>query len=85
MNHLGLGTSYDEIERIDTALVQRTVDMAGFHRVPVPPSIVSDNIVHGAMDNFDLNENTDPGIGGSHILSSCYFKMLRTLKTTNCA
>ena len=85
MNHLGLGTSYDEIERIDTALVQRTVDMAGFHRVPVPPSIVSDNIVHGAMDNFNHNENIDPGIGGSHILSSCYFKMLRTLKTTNCA
>lgn len=37
-NPLGLCTSYDEVERIDTALAEHTIDMAGSHRVPVPPS-----------------------------------------------
>ena len=77
MNHLGLCTSYDEVERIDTTLVQRTADMAGFHRVPVPPSIVSDNIVQGAMDSFDHNEKTDSGIGGSHYTILMLFQNIK--------
>ena len=37
-NPLGLWTSYDEVERIDTALAEHTIDMSGSHRVPVTPS-----------------------------------------------
>ena len=66
MNHLGLCTSYDEDERIDTALMQHTIDMAGSHRVPLPSSIAPHELVHGAMNNFDHKENTVSGVGGSH-------------------
>ena len=66
MNHLGLGTSYEEVERIDTALMQHTINMTGSHRVPIPSSIVPHELVHGAMGNFDHKENTVSGIGGSH-------------------
>ena len=48
------------------ASAKRTIEMKGDHRVPVPPSISSDTFVHGAMDNFDHEENTKSGIGGSH-------------------
>ena len=40
MHHLGLCTSYDEVKRIDTALVQHKIDMTGSHRILVPSSIV---------------------------------------------
>ena len=66
MNHLGLCISYEEVERIDTALAQHTIDMTGSHRVPIPSSIVPHELVHGAMDNFDYKENTVSGIGRSH-------------------
>ena len=62
MNQLGLCTSYDEGERIDTALVQYKIDMADYHRVQVPPSAVPHELVHGTMDNFDHKENTISGI-----------------------
>ena len=40
--------------------------MAGSNRVPVPKNINSSSIIHGAMDNFDHEENTLSGIGGNH-------------------
>ena len=39
---------------------------AGVHRVPVPPSIQPGLLIQGVMDNFDHEENTKSGIGGSH-------------------
>ena len=39
MNRMGLCRSYDEVERLDSGLAQRTFAKAGVHRVPVPPSI----------------------------------------------
>ena len=65
MNHLVLCFSYDEGERIDTALVQHKISMADSHRVQVPLSIVPCRYVHGAMDNYDHKENTISGIEGS--------------------
>ena len=65
-NCLGLGISYDELERIDCALARRTIDCAGNHRVPIRPSIKGNNVIHGAMDNFDHEENSKSGKGGSH-------------------
>ena len=65
-NCLGLGISYDELERIDCALARRTIDRAGNHRVPIPPSIKGNDVIHGAMDNFDHEENSKSGKGGSH-------------------
>ena len=58
MNHLELSTSYDVVERIDTALLQYTIEMAGFHRTPVSPSTVRHELVHGATENFNYEQNT---------------------------
>ena len=65
-NHRGFCNSYDEVDRIDSALAQRTIDRAGINHVPVPPSIHPCVLIQGAMDNFDHEENTQSGIGGSH-------------------
>ena len=66
MNHLGLCTSYEEVERIDTALVQHTLDMAGSHRVLVSSSFVPHELVRRIMDSFDHKENTVSSIRRSH-------------------
>ena len=41
MNHLGIFISYDDMERIDTALANRIITETGEHRVPVAESIKS--------------------------------------------
>ena len=79
MNHLGLCRSYEEVERIDIALVQHTIDMTGSYRVPVPSSIDLHELVHGAVDNFDHKENADSGIGGSH---GTILMLFQTIKDT---
>ena len=56
MNHMGL----------DSGLAQRMFEKAGVHRVPVPPSSEHGVLIQGATDNFDHEENTKSGIGGSH-------------------
>ena len=58
--------SYDELERIDTGLATRTIQLAGNNRVPVPKTIDSSAIIHDAVDNYDNEEGTSSGIGGSH-------------------
>ena len=66
MNKLGLSMSYEEMERVDYALTHRIIKQAGNGRVPVSTSICSSNIIHGAMDNFDHEEDTNSGIKGRH-------------------
>ena len=62
-NHMGLCRSYDEVEKIDSALAQCTISRAGLNHVPVPPSKV---LIQDAMDNSDHEENTKPGTDESH-------------------
>ena len=66
MNRLGVCISYDDLERIDIDIAKRTIDLAGSNRVPVPLNVTPSSIIHGATDNFDHEENTSSGIGGSH-------------------
>ena len=66
MNRVGLCQSYDEVEWLDSGLAQHTFEKAGAHHVPVPPSIEHGVLILGAMDNFDNEEKTKSGIGGSH-------------------
>ena len=66
MNKLGLSMSYEEMERVDYALTHRIIKQAGNGRVPVSTSLCSANIIHGAMDNFDDEEDTNSGIKGSN-------------------
>ena len=65
-NRLGLCISYDNFKRVDIAITQEIINLAGSNRVPVPKNINSSSIIHGAMDNFDHEENTLSGIGGNH-------------------
>ena len=60
-NRMGLCRSFDEVEKLDSALAQRTISRAGINYVPVPPSIQQ-----GAMDNFNREQNTRSRIEGSH-------------------
>ena len=54
-NKLGLCISYDELERIDCSLANEIMDSCVENKVPLPPTITSSSIIHGAMDNFDHN------------------------------
>ena len=65
-NRLGLCISYDDLERVDMCQTQQLIILAGPSRVPVPENIDSSSIIHGAMENFDHEENTSSGIDGSH-------------------
>ena len=40
--------------------------MSGNEHVPLPPSIVSENLVQAPTDNLDNEEGTPSRIGGSH-------------------
>ena len=61
-NRLGLGVSYEEVERVDTSIIERTIDLVGEdNRVPAPPHIDDETIIHNAMDNFD-DKVTDDSI-----------------------
>ena len=64
-NRLGLCIRYDDLEGSDIAITQE-INFAGTNRVPVSKYINSSPIIHDAMDNFDHEENTLSGIGGSH-------------------
>ena len=65
-NRMKYAITYSELEQINNALTQRTILRAGSYPVPVPPSIKPSVLIQGAMDNFDHEENTSSGIGGSH-------------------
>ena len=66
LNKLGLCISYDGLERIDCSLANETMDSCVENKVPLPRTKTSSSIIHGAIDNFDHNENTLTGKGSSH-------------------
>ena len=66
LNKLGICVSYDVLEKIDTGLTQRTIDVTGISRTPIHSAIESSVMCHGAMDDFDHNESTPSGIGTGH-------------------
>ena len=74
LNRLGLCSNYHDLARIDTGLAKHTIALAGLHRVPIPPSILPGSSIHGAMDNFDHEEHTLSGIGGSYDTILMLFK-----------
>ena len=65
-NRLGLRISYDDLERVDMCQTQQLINLAGPCRVSVPENINCSSITYGAIDNFNHEENTSSGIGGSH-------------------
>ena len=81
-NRLGLCISYDDLERVDMCQTQQLIDLAGPFRVPVPENIDSSSIIRGAMDNFDHEENSSSGIGGSRDTILVLFQKSDEIETT---
>ena len=54
------------MERINYNLANRVITDATDNHLPVGGELSSSHLIHGAMDNFDHNENTPSGIGSSH-------------------
>lgn len=66
LNRMGLCMSYGKLQRIDMGLAEQVIEAAQFHCTPVPPIIEATVMIHGVMDDFDNEENTLSGFGGSH-------------------
>ena len=73
MNHQGLSISYNELLRyhknMSAYIMQRGED-----KVPIPCHIKLDAFTMGAFDNFDHEEATMSGIGGTHDTVSILFQ-----------
>lgn len=84
LNKLGLCVSYDEILRVDIGINELIIETAGSNRVPVSLPLNDDEggELHGAMDNFDHDEATLSGIGGSHDTILMLFKNSNRLNNT---
>ena len=66
-NRFAISISYDEVLRIDTAVAKRTIALSTPGCiVPINPSIRPNIHINGAIDNFDLEENSKSGTNGSH-------------------
>lgn len=61
-NRLGICINYKGMQNIDSNTSKRIIDTAGENRVPVEYSINSEDLVNGAMDNFNHLEDTRSGI-----------------------
>ena len=62
------------MEKINTGLAHRTINTAGVNHTQIPSTIKNNVFLHGAMDNFDHDENTPSGIGGSHDTILMFFQ-----------
>ena len=72
---LGICVHYKEVLNTDTAVAENIIDKTGENRAPVSDSITSTDIVQGAMDNFDHDENT---LSGKDPLSESYKRFSST-------
>ena len=64
-NHFGLVTSYDELLRDHNDLASYVI-VSSARSVPHPSHFDATLMTSGAFDNFDHEEGTMSGIGGSH-------------------
>ena len=64
-NHLGLSVSYDEIRRYHNDMASLVVETSQGN-VPIPSHFSSKAFTLAAFDNFDHEESTLSGIGGTH-------------------
>lgn len=66
LNHIGLCISYESLQRMNYSFAARAVSLSGNNRVPISPHFARDMPLCASMDNFDHEEDTKSGIGGSH-------------------
>ena len=65
LNHFGLGVSYDEVLRYHTDMVAYISEISE-NKIPLPSQFDPTLFTIGAFDNFDHEESSLSGIGGSH-------------------
>ena len=65
LNRFGLATSYDEVLRYHCDMASYITE-SNRGQVPLPSQFDRSRFTIGAFDNFDHEENTLSGIGGSH-------------------
>ena len=61
-NRLGFCISYDDLGRVDIAITREIINLTGPNRVPAPKNNNSLSLIHGAMDNFDHEQNNYQGL-----------------------
>ena len=69
LNRAGHCISYDDLERIDTAIAKDIVQRSEEFGVVLPSNIKPGNFVHVAADNLDINEETIDGRNTTHATS----------------
>ena len=74
LNRLGLCIDYDDLERINIDLAQRTIETAGENCVPVSTVIQNSVLIHDAMENFGNEGNSPSAIGGRHDTNLILFR-----------
>ena len=72
-NHFSVSVSYDELLRYHNDLAKLTVKSSRGN-VPLPSQFVPRNFTTAAFDNFDHEECTSSGIGGTHDTVSVLFQ-----------
>lgn len=66
LNHIGLCISYESLQRMNYSFAARAVSLSENNRVPLSPHFARDIPLSASMDNFDHEEDTKSGIGGTH-------------------
>ena len=74
LNRLGHSISYDEVERVDTALAQSQMDEAARNEVTIPTNIRPGTFVHAASDNNDVIEGTLDGRNTTHSTALVFYQ-----------
>lgn len=65
LNRTGVSISYDEVQRCRTSLASFTVESCK-SIVPLPSHFEPSKFTTAAFDNFDHEEATESGLGGTH-------------------
>ena len=66
LNHIGLCISYESLQRMNYSFAARAVSLSENNRVPLSPHFARDIPLCASMENFDHEEDTKSGIGGTH-------------------
>lgn len=82
LNHIGLCISYDSLQRMNHSFAARAVALSENNRVPLSPHFARDTPLCASMDNFDHEEDTKSGIGGSHDTVLVLFQEDNQLRNT---
>ena len=74
LNRAGHSISYDELQRVDTAIANDIVKRSEEFGVVLPSNIQKGSFIRIAADNLDVNEETIDGKNTTHATSIVFFQ-----------